>query len=432
MDIVELIESLFSIMTGFSFQLSIGALLCCAFSEKRSHFLVRLIPCLIVFNMLAEVIPGRYNWDILMIGDWFTLSYLVMVLLLIGILCFCYKIKLVEACNYVAAAYSVQHIIFNMIPLLKRVLQFLEMGVAGNLFFKIVVECAVWALFYFLFVRRIKDIEQSADNKKAQVIFSCITIFIVYVISLWARVGGQLNTAVMIYTILCCVFLLVIQFHIFERSKMQRDQEITKYLLQLTQKQYEQNVHNINLINIKCHDLKHQIGKLKHISDEEERNRYIAETQEAILIYDAFVKTGNKALDSVITEKGLVCQGKGIRLCSIIDGEAIAFMEDADIYALFGNALDNAIASVEDESEEKRIITLNVIRQGSFVKIHMDNYCGDKLRFVGGLPETTQNDESYHGFGCKSIKMIAEKYHGNVHMSREDDRFCLDILLIEK
>lgn len=431
MDIVELIEFLFSIMTGFSFQLSIGALLCCAFSEKRSLFLVRLIPCLIVFNMLAEVIPGRYEWDVLMIGDWFTLSYLVMVVLLIGILFLCYKVKLVEACNYVTAAYSVQHIIFNLLVLLIHDPVFRSMDIWTLRVLEILLECVIWVLFYFLFVKRIKDMEQSGDNITAQVTFSCITIVIVYVLSLWARECGQLNSAVMIYTILCCIFLLVIQFHIFERSKMQRDQEITKYLLQLTQKQYEQNVHNINLINIKCHDLKHQIGKLKHISDEEERNRYIAETQEAILIYDAFVKTGNKALDSVITEKGLVCQGKGIRLCSIIDGDAISFMEDADIYALFGNALDNAIASVEDESEDKRIITLNVIRQGSFVKIHMDNYCGDKLTFEDGLP-ATRNDADYHGFGCKSIKMIAERYHGNVHMSREDDRFCLDILLIEK
>lgn len=430
MEFMELIQKLLSIMTGFSFQLSVGALLCCAFSAKKSRFWLRLVPCLIVFNMLAEVIPGRYEWDVLMIGDWFSLSYLVMVCLLIGILCFCYKVKLVDACNYVAAAYSVQHIIFNLFILLMNGLK-VSMGRWGALAIDLIVECVIWALFYFLFVKRIKDMEQSAENQKAQVTFSCITIVIVYVLSLWARECGQLNSAVMIYTILCCIFLLVIQFHIFERSKMQRDQEITKYLLQLTQKQYEQNVHNINLINIKCHDLKHQIGKLKHISDEEERNRYIAETQEAILIYDAFVKTGNKALDSVITEKGLVCQGKGIRLCSIIDGEAISFMEDADVYALFGNALDNAIASVEDESEEKRIITLNVIRQGSFVKIHMDNYCGDKLNFEDGLP-ATRNDADYHGFGCKSIKMIAEKYHGSVHMSREDDRFCLDILLIEK
>lgn len=406
--------------------------MCCSSLERRSHFHARLIPSMILFIIFPEILPDRYNWSALVIGEWFTLSYPIMVALLVAILCLCYKIQIAEAFNYVAAAYSVQHIIFNACPLLKRGLLLMEISPFVHSLFRIAVECAVWVLFYFLFVRRIKENSKIDRNKLSRIVFSGITILVVYAVSLWTRKSGQMNLASMAYSILCCVFLLVIQFHIFEKSKLQQEQEITKYLLQLSQKQYELSRENINIINVKCHDLKHQLGKLKHISSEEERARYIAETQKAILIYDAFVKTGNKALDSVITEKSLLCESKGIRLCSIIDGDAIAFMENADIYALFGNALDNAIASVEGETEDKRIITLNVIRQGAIVRIHMDNYCGSKLVFQDGLPATTNDDDGYHGFGCKSIKMIAEKYNGQVEMRKEDDRFCLDVLLFPK
>lgn len=430
MELQVLLEKLLSVLTGFSFQLSVGAVICCAFFKRKSHFLLRLLPCLAVFNLLPEIVSGRYENPMFMLGGWFTFSYLVMVALLVGILCFCYQLDPLDACNNVAAAYSVQHIIFNLNPLVRKVLGVQAMTAAERGVLSIAVELAVWCAFYYLFVKRVQNVEPMKEGKQAQTVFSCIMILIVYVVSLWARKMELMNSALWIYTILCCIFMLIIQFHIFERSKMQRDQEITKYLLQLSQKQYEKNANNIDLINIKCHDLKHQIGKLQHISDAEEREKFISETQEAIMIYDAFVKSGNRALDSVITEKGLVCQSKGIRLCSIIDGEALSFMEDADVYALFGNALDNAIASLEREPEDRRIISLNVTRQNTMVRIHMDNYCGSKLHFEDGLPKTTQENDDYHGFGCKSIRMIAEKYHGSVYMYQEGERFCTDILLL--
>ena len=47
MEISELAKQILSILTGFSFQLSVGALLCCAFTGKKSRFWLRLIPCII-------------------------------------------------------------------------------------------------------------------------------------------------------------------------------------------------------------------------------------------------------------------------------------------------------------------------------------------------------------------------------------------------
>lgn len=54
------------------------------------------------------------------------------------------------------------------------------------------------------------------------------------------------------------------------------------------------------LINVKCHDLKHQLGKLKNISDSEERKNYIAETQKSIVIYDAFDENGDPLTGDIV------------------------------------------------------------------------------------------------------------------------------------
>ncbi len=105
-------------------------------------------------------------------------------------------------------------------------------------------------------------------------------------------------------------------------------------------------------------------------------------------------------------------------------------MDTLDIYALFGNILDNGIESVrEEEDPEKRILNLHVLRRAQILHIHGDNYCGREVVFQDGLPLTDKKDREYHGFGVKSIRHIAEKYGGEMVVKQEKERFILDILV---
>ena len=58
----------------------------------------------------------------------------------------------------------------------------------------------------------------------------------------------------------------------------------------------------------------------------------------------------------------------------------------------------------------------------------MENAEGIKLK--DGLPETSKQDKDNHGFGLKSIKLIAEKYNGSLAVSTEiKNLFSLNILI---
>ena len=71
-------------------------------------------------------------------------------------------------------------------------------------------------------------------------------------------------------------------------------------------------------------------------------------------IYSAIVRTGNEILDTILTEKSLICENSGIHISCVADGSLLAFMNPVDLYTLFGNALDNAIEAVRKlESKEK-------------------------------------------------------------------------------
>lgn len=55
----------------------------------------------------------------------------------------------------------------------------------------------------------------------------------------------------------------------------------------------------------------------------------------------------------------------------MVDGSMLNFMKTTDVYALFGNLMDNAIESViKEEDDEKRIISISVkekIREHIFI-----------------------------------------------------------------
>lgn len=185
----------------------------------------------------------------------------------------------------------------------------------------------------------------------------------------------------------------------------------------------------VNIINIKCHDLKYRISKISRIEDVKDQEEYIESVKNALSIYDNIFHTGNDALDLVLTEKSLLCSGYDIKMSAMADGGILNFIAAADVYALFGNLLDNAIESVQkEEDKEKRIISVLVSRRNGGVYIHVENYCAEPVEFEDGLPLTTKEEKACHGFGVRSIRYIAKKYQGSLLMRLEEERFLTDIL----
>ena len=201
-------------------------------------------------------------------------------------------------------------------------------------------------------------------------------------------------------------------------------------IMEMQYKNYQLSKENIDMVNQKYHDLKHQINILKTQSYTGKSISYLEKMEREIRVYETQNKTGNQILDAVLTNKAMICQNKEIELKFIVDGEALSFMDDMDVSALFGNMLDNAIESAEKQQEkQKRLIWLYVTKEKQFVRIRTENYCDEKIRFKNGMPVTTKKDRRLHGYGMKSIKSTVEKYHGSVVAAQENNWFELKILL---
>lgn len=209
----------------------------------------------------------------------------------------------------------------------------------------------------------------------------------------------------------------------------QREADALRNMLHIQYENYKIRQESVDLINQKYHDLKHQIAVLRAESGEE-RNAVLDKMEQEIKAYEAQNDTGNKVLDTVLTGKSLTCSTKNIQLTCVADGAALDFMDVMDVSNLFGNALDNAIESVDKIADpERRLIHLSVARQKGFAAIRIENCYDGELHFANGLPITTKRDVGYHGFGVKSIQNTAAKYGGTATITTHDGWFELRVLI---
>ena len=185
-----------------------------------------------------------------------------------------------------------------------------------------------------------------------------------------------------------------------------------------------------DMINIKYHDLKHQIAGLRAEMSDEQRQKWIDEMEQELESYSPELETGNSVLDTLIAGKMMSCRANNIKVTCVADGNILDFMHVADICTIFGNALDNAIESVTlIEDPEKRLIHLSVSPKKNFVIIQINNYCENKIKIKNGYPVTTKADKTSHGFGLKSIRYTVDKYHGTVTFNVNKNWFELKILI---
>lgn len=229
---------------------------------------------------------------------------------------------------------------------------------------------------------------------------------------------------------LACVATLWVEYQMLFRQRLEHDREVAERLLAEHDRQLRMSQENIEAINIKCHDLRHQIRALAE-SGAVVDGAVLDDLAREVRVYDSSVKTGNDALDTILTEKRLVCEARGITLTCTADGEALGHMAPADLYALFGNALDNAIeAAGELADPARRTVTLVVRRAMGCASIHVENFYDGQRRFgADGMPLTTKADEANHGFGTRSMRQIAERYGGSFAATADGGAFRLDILI---
>lgn len=386
------------------------------------------LACLLTFHLFSKV-PGSSPVT-------YILYYAAMFAISLGIMRLCFDVKWSEVLFAGVCGYATQHIAFAAITILSQIIG-LDLPVAADFFLirlfpYLLISAGIW----FFVIRRNVGKGAVRDRDMRMIMLALAVLFTVVFISVLVddqnlRADSTLlqNVFCKLYAIVCCLLAIFVAYFMSRQNQILRENEIMEQMLRQSEEKQKLSQETINIINIKCHDLKY---RLSHIpTTDSGQKEYIESVSDAIAIYDSTLQTGNEALDLVLTEKSLLCSQYRIKFSCMADGQTLAALSSPDLYALFGNLMDNAIESVIKEPDEsKRIISLTINRRGQGSHIHIENYCGESVDFEDGLPLTTKSDKTSHGFGVRSIRYIVEKYHGDLLMRMDENRFLVDILFL--
>lgn len=383
--------------------------------------------CTLIYYLFSQI-PGH-------VPAAYILYYTSLFAISLGCMRLCFSVKGEKILFAGVCGYATQHTAFALITIINQLTGLSLPPVADFIFVRLLPYMIISALIYFGVIRKNTGKGTIRDRDVRMIVLALVILFTVIVISVLVddqdiRENSVLleNVFCKLYAIVCSLLAIFVAYFVARQNQILHENEIMEGMLRQSQESQRLSQETINIINIKCHDLKYRLTQIPRTSDSDQRE-YIQDVSDALTIYENTYQTGNEALDLVLTEKSLMCSQYNIKLSCMVDGTALAFLKSPDIYALFGNLMDNAIESVlKEPDEDKRIISLTVTRRGEGRHIHVENYCGEEIEFQDGLPLTTKADKNFHGFGVRSIRYIVEKYKGDLLMRTNQERFLVDIL----
>lgn len=392
------------------------------------------LPVLCGIQVLIGMAPSNLLW---------LLGMAVAMALMYGALLLCCNISATEAGFYWAASF----ICAEFMASLEWQIYCSLMGFFGGALWPSVLMAAgiygaVFAFYYQMEGRKLRNFSHLNISRKemGSVVAIAVGAFLISNISYASTetpFSGRLSAEIFyIRTLVDFAGLVMIYSHQDHLRELQLSQEVDaiQNMLVLQYEQYKQSKENIEIINRKYHDLKHQLNIIRMEPDSARREEYIKELESGVQQYSCQQKTGNPVLDIILTAKQMVCQQCGITMTVVADGAQLHFMDTMDICSIFGNALDNAIESVSKLAQpEKRLIRVAVYKNSGCVMVRVENYFESPIEKQGGEYLTTKKDQKgYHGYGIKSIRYTAEKYGGSVSVFSEDNWFYIRVLIPAK
>ena len=413
-------------------QAVVGMLLFAYPLRRRDHFVLRAAASLCAALVLTWLCGNfLYLRDSTLLGA-AGRTFCVVAVYILLILCtwLCYAESIWTALFAASSGYIAQDIAgsFKTAAKLLPPVERLAADPVGILAVDLLCYGGTFAVLFFAFRPFTRRRNENFDNKLKAVFSFGVMLLCIGMARLTQDNSVRNEVAVLsesLYSILTGIFILILQFGVMERARLSRDVDEMRRMLRQQRAQYEAGKSSMELVNEKYHDLKALLRSFHGQIPAGQMEKLEKGVQE----YDVYIHTGNAALDVLLTERRALCAGRGIELTTLVHGPDLAFMEELDLYTLFGNALDNAVEAVGRLPEDRqKFISLTVTREGNMVSVHMENPFAGQLTFADGLPRS-QRDPRYHGFGMRSMERIVQKYGGTLSAGQQDGVFSLDMLL---
>lgn len=303
-----------------------------------------------------------------------------------------------------AAGYVIQNLGATFSDILGLALE----GLAGSVPSEVTVSLILigspgsCVLCYVVFIRRMRL--DKGDEDASVLTFALVLVVILVNIGADAATQSMVEEGMSMAQRLVllaahavtCLLTLFLVFELMVNRRLVADVAVTHHMMEERSNQYAASREAVEAVDARMHDIRHALARTlaDGATDNTLDRSTLADAVRNVELYDAHLRTGNKALDVALTQKRLVCVQGGITLSCVADGSCLSSLPPEDVYAVFCSLLDVAIAD-ERLLDKERAIAVVVRRAGGAASIHVEWRCLARHDFA--IPQQAKAIVREHG-----------------------------------
>ncbi len=282
-------------------------------------------------------------------------------------------------------------------------------------------HCVVAVIVYLLIKRPRME---KKDGFRRSSLFALAGFMAVVTLSEQKRLVIADDTLDMWMILSMILLVAVLVFHMNRQFEMEKEvARLKSEQAELLERDYTE-LNQAYSVNAKLfHDFHNHIGAIRQLLTNEKYEKvlqYLDELQEPVREMAEVVWTGDETVDYLINSKAAAASAEQIQLQVEVEFPRHTNLKSADLCAILGNLLDNALEAVRKVKEpEQRVIKLTVRRINQMLVIKVENFFAEPLSVDNGSMKTTKTEAGLHGWGLKSAQTAAEKYDGMVKTTCE-------------
>lgn len=262
-----------------------------------------------------------------------------------------------------------------------------------------------------------------------------IPIGTIYVMFVQHFNGNEDFLSISVFVILLLFNILCFNAYLKFNRHLQRERENAVYAEQLSMisQNMEEQKKLMEEFYAQKHDLINELTVLRgsiHQENNEDALQYLDKILNCYHGMGSISSSDNSTVDAIINAKYAAAKKYGISFHLQISVPEELAVTSRDLGVVIGNALDNAItAAKECTSAEKSIHISLGIKKNALVMVMKNPYEHILRQTRSGEFLTTKPEKGNHGYGIRSIRRIADTYHGDVVIDANNGCFVLTVVL---
>lgn len=255
-----------------------------------------------------------------------------------------------------------------------------------------------------------------------------------YAISVYDRVpvAGMQAVQEFLPTALIAFYVMFLAaYHV--QAQKRSEAELQRSMLEAELKQSAAEIETLRRVEIQTgvyqHDVRHHLSAIDSFlaaGKQEQARAYIAKVQAhaETVMHKRYCR--NELVNLLCSSFEAKCCQKSVRLTVEATLPEKLTISDTELCALLSNGLENALNAVSDLPDEKKWISLYCGIRLNKLLLEIRNPYEGGVSMRDGLPVS---DREEHGYGCRSIRSIAEKNRGLCTFEPENGIFALRVVL---